>query len=483
VRSRALAIAMLLVGIGVAAWVAPVIAVSATRNAHVTADEPQYLITAISLGEDANLDVTDERRELRSREFHDAPLPVQELVRPGEPRVVPHDPLLPALLAAPMRIGGWVGAKVAMAMMAGALAAALVWVAVRRFAVPPAIAVGTVVAFSATAPLAFYGTQIYPELPGALAVTIAVAALTGSLRRRGLVILALAVVALLWLSVKYAPVAGGLVAVALVLLWRRGDRRQAAALAATLVGAGLVYLAAHHALYGGWTVYASGGHFIAGETSVMGNAPNYVGRSHRLLGLLTDRGFGLAAWQPAFLLAVPALVAFLRRRPRGWAALGIPLALGWLNATFVALTMHGWWWPGRQVVVVLPCVVLAVAWWVGAYAPARTWLALGAALGIFTFVWFTAEGILDHRHLITGFQHTTNPWYQAWRLVLPDDRLEPAGTDLLRIAWLAIAGLLAVWGWRSVGSVPRRSEPASSVRTIEQENHECEPHSVLVRSS
>ena len=208
-RSRALAIAMLLVGIGVAAWVAPVIAVSATRNAHVTADEPQYLITAISLGEDGNLDVTDERRELRSREFHDAPLPVQELVRPGEPRVVPHDPLLPALLAAPMRIGGWVGAKVAMAMMAGALAAALVWVAVRRFAVPPAIAVGTVVAFSATAPLAFYGTQIYPELPGALGVTIAVAALTGSLRRRSLVILALAVVALLWLSVKYAPVAGG----------------------------------------------------------------------------------------------------------------------------------------------------------------------------------------------------------------------------------------------------------------------------------
>ena len=32
-------------------------------------------------------------------------------------------------------------------------------------------------------------------------------------------------------------------------------------------------------------------------------------------------------------------------------------------ATFVALTMQGWWFPGRQLVVVLPAAVLAIAWW------------------------------------------------------------------------------------------------------------------------
>ena len=97
-------------------------------------------------------------------------------------------------------------------------------------------------------------------------MTIAIAALTGRMARRGLVAVALGVVALPWLSVKYAPIAAGLAAIALVVLWRRGDRRPALGLAAALAAAGVVYLGAHHALYGGWTVYASGDHFAAGAS-------------------------------------------------------------------------------------------------------------------------------------------------------------------------------------------------------------------------
>ncbi len=459
---RRLGLVTLIVGIAVTVWVAPTIGVRATRNARLTADEPQYLITAISLGEDGDLDIADERREGRYLDFHEVGLPVQEEVRADGTRVVPHDPLLPALLALPMRVGGWVAAKLAMAAIAGALAAALLWVAVRRFAVPLTIAVVTVVAFSATAPLAFYGTQVYPELPAALAVTLAIGALTGAMRRTGLLTLGFAVLALPWLSVKYAPVAAVLAGIGLVVLWRRDDRRAAVTLVGAFALAGIVYLWAHHALYGGWTVYASGDAFVTGEASVIGRAPNYLGRSQRLLGLLTDRGFGLAAWQPAFLLAIPALVAVLRRRPRGWAVLALPLAAGWLNATFVALTMHGWWWPGRQVVVVLPCAVLAVAWWVGVYAPARKWLAAGAGLGVVTFGWLTVEGLLGDRRLIVGFEKTGNPWYQAWRLILPDGRLEPAGTALLRVVWISIALVLAGWGWRSVGPL-RSNSPVTRV--------------------
>lgn len=481
-RTR-LTLQMIVIGVAVAAWVAPMIGARAARDDRVTADEPHYLLSAISLGEDGNLDVADELRAGRYREFHADTLPIQEKARPDGSLVSPHDPLLPAMLALPMRIGGWVAAKAVMAALAGALAAALVWVAVRRFAVSIGVASLTVGAFSAAAPLAFYGTQIYPELPAALAVTIAIGALTGSLARRGLVTLGLAVVALPWLSVKYAPIAAALVAIGFAILWRRGDRRHALMSAGALGVAAVVYLWAHHALYGGWTVYASGDHFTAGETSVMGVSPDYLGRSRRLLGLLTDRGFGLAAWQPAFLLAIPALAALGRRRPRGWPVLALPLAVGWLNATFVALTMHGWWLPGRQVVVVLPCLVLAVAWWVDRYVPARKWLVTAAALGALSFVWLTVEGLVGHRHLIVGFESTGNPWYRFWRLVLPDDRLEPAGTELLRLAWIAIAVLLAAWGWRSVGSRPRRPRTSSPVRTTEQETHQCEPSSVLVPSS
>ena len=135
-------------------------------------------MTAISLAEDHDLDVADERATERYRAFHRAALPQQESVRDGGVMVSPHDPLLPALLAFPVALGGWVAAKLALALVAGALAAALVWVATHRFGVPVRAATITVVAFSASAPLAVYGTQVYPELPAALAVTVAIGAIT-----------------------------------------------------------------------------------------------------------------------------------------------------------------------------------------------------------------------------------------------------------------------------------------------------------------
>ena len=174
-----------------------------------------------------------------------------------------------------------------------------------------------------------------------------------------------AVVALPWLGVKYAPVAAAIALVACWRLARAGRGRRALALAGSLAVAGVVFLVLHRWWYGGWTPYAAGDHFVGGELSVVGTEPDYLGRSRRLVGLLVDRGFGLAAWQPAWLLAVPALAVLARRRPAGWAALAAPLAAGWLVATFVALTMHGWWFAGRQVVVVLPLAALAVAWWTG----------------------------------------------------------------------------------------------------------------------
>jgi hypothetical protein len=313
---------------------------------------------------------------------------------------------------------------------------------------------------------------VYPEIAAALAVTIAIGAATGPLGRRGLVTLALAVIALPWLSVKYAPVAGMLVLVTVVLLLRRGDRRDAGILVGALAGAGVLYLLAHHAWYEGWTVYASGDHFTEGELSVMGFDPDYAGRSVRLTGLLTDRQFGLAAWAPAFLLMVPALVAMLRRRPPGWAVLALPLAAGWLNATFVALTMHGWWWPGRQVVVVVPCIVLAVAWWVARSRVAFTVLVITGAIGALTFVWFTVESIFWDRRIIINFWETGNPWYRAWSLTLPDGRFQPAGTDLLRAVWFVVLAGLALWGWRSVGT---RSRPEDLNIVEPRKEQQCEP--------
>ena len=83
----------------------------------------------------------------------------------------PHDPLLPAILAMPMGLGGWAAAKATLAAFGSVLAALLVWTAHRRFAVP--LGVAGDLAFGVTAPLSAYATQVYPELPAALAVTAA----------------------------------------------------------------------------------------------------------------------------------------------------------------------------------------------------------------------------------------------------------------------------------------------------------------------
>jgi hypothetical protein len=410
------------------------IAVRGTPSRQLTGDEPHYLLTAISLAEDRSLEVTDEYRELRHTAFHVRRIDRHEKLLADGRLVSPHDPLLPALLAAPTALGGWVGAKLALALVAGLLGALLVWTAVRRLSAPAGRALAVVAVFGASAPLAVYGTQVYPELPAALALTVGVAALLGPLRRGGLAAVAAALIALPWLSVKYVPVAGVLAALVAVKLVRERRLRECGVLAGTLALAGAAYLGAHQAWYESWTVYA-------GSHDTVGSDPNYVGRARRLSGLLIDRTFGLVPWQPAWLLLAPALGVVAARRPRGWPALVLLLAVGWLMATFVALTMHGWWSPGRHLVVVLPVGVLLVAWWAGQSRRALQLVVGLGSIGVASYAWFVVEGTVREVTWARDFYETANPWYRAVRHALPDWPHETAATWIVALVWTV--GLVA----------------------------------------
>jgi hypothetical protein len=457
--------AMALVAVLAFAAAAAGIGSRASYGAQTTADEPHYLLTALSLAHDGDLDVRDELAAQEYRPFHEVALAPQARPLADGTLIEPHDPLLPAVLALPAGLGGWVLAKLALAAVAAALAALLVWIAVRRFDVPVLAGAAVVSVFAASPPLASYGSQVYPELPAALLVAAAIAALAGPLGRGGLATFAVAVIALPWLSVKYAPVAAVLALVALWVLARGGRRRAALTLAGALAAAGVAYLVGHQALYGGVTPYAAGSHFVDGELTVVGSDPDYVGRSRRLVGLLIDRDFGLAAWQPAWLLIVPAMAVLLARRPRGWQALALPLAAGWLVATFVALTMQGWWFPGRQVVVVLPAAVLAIARWArrGGARLAAT-LALGA-LGVVAHAWIAAEGALGRIAWVVDLQSTSDPLYRAWITLLPDYLVENGATWPLHWAWtalLAAAAALAVRAERARARATPVGRPAGA---------------------
>ncbi|MDQ4125495.1 MAG: hypothetical protein M3134_07840, partial [Actinomycetota bacterium] len=130
-----------------------------------------------------------------------------------------------------------------------------------------------------------------------------------------------------------------------------------------------------------------------------------------------------------------------------WAFLLVPAAAGWLNATFVALTMHGWWWPGRQVVVVAPLLVIGVAMWAGESRRRTAWAAGLGSTGVVLWGWLAREAIARRLTLVVDFYETSNPLYRAWSLVLPDYRHPTGATWALHALWAA-ALLAAVW-WES----------------------------------
>lgn len=420
----------------------------ATYGARLTADEPQYVLSALSLWEDGDLDIADELADERWRAFHRVDLPRQTELRADGSELSPHDPLLPVLLAPGVGLFGWGGARITMALVVGVLATLLTWTAVTRLGVRQRTAAVVSLACCASPPITAYGSQIYPESVAALAVTVAAAALLGRPGQLRTVVWLLAVVSLPWLGVKYAGVA---VALGLVGLWR--DRHRALPVGAAAGAAGVAYLVFHQAVYGGWTVYAAGDHFVGGEFTVVGDDPDHLARTIRLLGLLVDRDFGLVAWAPVFLLAVPA-VAWLARRgdrifeaqPR--AVLLAPLAAGYATATWVALTMHGWWWPGRQTVVVLPLAVLAIAAFVDGHRRLVQVTAIAGLLGALSWLWLTVEATHGSVTLIVDFFDTSNPWIRAWRVLLPDERADGFGTGVRNVAWAGVIVGLAVLGWR-----------------------------------
>jgi hypothetical protein len=321
------------------------------------------------------------------------------------------------------------------------------------------VAATSAVVAGCSPPLVVYGTQVYPELPGALAAILAFAAITTSRPRAastaGAVI---AIVAMPWLSVKYAPVAAVLGVGLFVSLWRARQRSLMFGAVAAFAGSAVAFAVVHIALYGGLTPYAAGTHF-GDELSVMGDDPVAFGRFQRVTGLLVDRDFGLAAWQPLFLLTMPAVGVWLVRA-RGterW-LLASAIGAGWATAAFAALTMHGWWWPGRQTIVVLPLCVVAIVSLVASWSDRAQKVALAVGLfGPWSFGWVVG-GVLAGRHtLIVDFDRSADPVGWVWRHLLPDLRADTVAHDALHVVWAAV--LVA-----SVVVMARRARESAGVR-------------------
>jgi hypothetical protein len=409
-------------------------------GARVTGDEPFYLLTTVSLIEDGDLDLANQYASEAYRAFlgDSVPLWTQSVPTPDGRLLSPHNPGLPLLVVPAYLWDGVDGVKRFLSVL-GALTIGCAYVLARRTTTAP-VALLAALLVGVSAPIFVYATQVYPEVPAALCVVLLVMLIRSQSRYalRG-VAAALLLGALLWLGVKYAPLAacfGFLVCIRLNIAGR-------VVLVATLLPLGGHYAAFHWQTYGDLTPYAVNLTYAGSTTPELLARHLELGeRVYRLFGLWVDREFGLVRWAPILLLALPG--AWLSARQAGHLAAPLlaAVAVQVLVAMFLSITMRGWWFPGRMLIVVLPLLVPLVACAVirvqRRLATSALTIALaGGTLSATIGLWLSASSG-DVTTAVNPFD-AGGLWLDLTRPVFPLYTAYTLETLVLSVLWLALA--------------------------------------------
>jgi hypothetical protein len=294
-------------------------------------DEPFHLVVMESLAGDRDLDIADDLDLDRQ--------PQNELYAPGWPLF--QSPVLGGFLLPGYVIGGRSGALVLLALMGAALIA-LIARRARELGLREPLVRVMVSVLALTYPVATYSTQIWPELPGALAVAILLV-LAARTRGGGVAALAVAVVAAAVktrLGLLTLPIA------AAVWLRRRPLR-----------GLVILALATGAALAVGWMTM---GHPFGPYRRFHHLLPTDPGLAARVLGgLAFDAAGGLAFIAPLLLAALAGVGILWQRGGVGERALLVGCSL-----TVVALLHSSEWYgggapPARYLIPMLPAFALA----------------------------------------------------------------------------------------------------------------------------
>ena len=467
----------------------------ASRNASITGDEPFYLLTTQSLLHDGDLDLSQQYQQGSYQSFFDPPdgLWKQSAQLDNGVLLSPHNPGLSIMLIPGYAIGGLRGTQVQLLLIA-AFTFALTYILVARITEEYLWGWLAVAVVGLSAIAFVYATEVYPEMPAAFLLIASLlvlqsTGLTGDKRalqddrkvieantsgrsdpvegcstRTGLwfdklatsryfailplswraLLLATLLTAMLWLGVKYAPLAG---LVTLWALWRMEPGDRIALLISGVVSA-VFFTWFHLRTYGTLTPY-SVGLVYAGEPAlaVLAQHFGFADRAYRLIGLFIDQRFGIGHWAPVLLIALPA-TGLLRR---GGSVSRLVLALigaQLLIATFLAVTMMGWWFPGRTMITVLPLFALPMALLL---MRLPTWGRLAVGLmGLHTLAITAALVIAGHTNEITIAVDPFNmkaPLFQVISPIFPDYRHWTIQTWLLTGVWSLAAVCTAAWAF------------------------------------
>lgn len=335
--------------------------IRASRGASITGDEPFYLMTTRSLLDDGNLDLRAQYVDRSYEAFFDHPdgLWTQSVPLEDGRLLSPHNVGLSVLLMPGLQFGGLVGTQLQLLLIAAATWVLSYLLLLQLTPVRPLLGWLVTAGVGLSASAFIYSTEIYPELPAAL---VLVGALLWTTRERPLdVPSALGVAVLLstlpWLGAKYVPLAA---VVGLYALWHAEPRARLLLVGASALS-GLAYVWFHLATFESLTPYHVNLVYAGGSTPQIVEQHVELGdRVYRLWGLLIDRRFGVGRWAPLLLVAVPGLV-LLARGDRRLRLVGALVVIQVLIATFVAITMMGWWFPGRTLMTIFPLLPIPIA--------------------------------------------------------------------------------------------------------------------------
>lgn len=440
----------------------------ATAGSPISGDEPFYVLTTQSLLTDGDLDLTDEyaTREYRSWWRGSGPLWRQMTPAADGRLLAPHEPGL-ALVSVPAFAAAGVAGVQRFLVVLWAAAMACAAVLARRYGAGALAALFGAAVVGAGAPGIVYASQIYPEGPAALLVAAGLLLTTPPIGRAAplgarpatqrqqtgpregpgharRLAMAVTLTALLWLGVKYLPLAGVLVA---AWTWRFRSRPREILLPWSLLAvAAAHYVWWHVATFGGLTPYSVNVAWSGStDREILADHLAFVWRSYRVYGVFLDARFGLFRWLPAAVLAIWSLHPPVSSR-RGMAALPAATIVACvLVATFASITIMGWWFPGRLLIAGFPALVVLVA--LGAQRIPRT----AAVLGVWSFA-VAAVLVLAARN--GEVRLAVDPFTLGWPLppswVFPDFRRFGAPQVAMSLAWgVALLGAATRPAWRA----------------------------------
>jgi hypothetical protein len=248
--------------------------------------------------------------------------------------------------------------------------------------------------------------------------------------------------ALAWFGIKYVPLGA---MIALVYLWSADDRARL-----TLVGlsavSGAFYVWFHYEVFGDLTPYSINAVYQgAPAITVLEHHVAFSERFYRLWGLFIDQRFGIARWAPVLLLVPFALTQLLRGPVLRQLVLAL-IVTQVLVGTFVAITMMGWWFPGRTLLLVLPLWPLAIAVLLQRFG--RPLRVLAAGLAVYSVVitctlasavgrWDVLLAVAPYDLRGAGFHELAAlfPNYTAWGV----------DTVIKTVVWLSLSVPALLW--------------------------------------